>query len=243
MKKILFLFVFMFPVFTFSQNRKIRLHLTEYGQYLTEDNKDYSIIEYPDMSAHDIYGALKTKVIKVFEDPDLIMQTVDDKAIVLTFHYPVMKTHFWVEKEKVKMNIGKALLAVATSGLSIGLEALSRLGVDRNEDFFGTVKIAIDIKDGKIRISTPSIDSQPYFTGERKNADVADDVVKYMNSFDFFERVKTNYSKAEAKREKYKKRAEEINESRKNNIIESEENMSYIMNGLLDFSKDSNDDW
>lgn len=243
MKKILFLLVFTFPVITFSQNQKIKLHLTENGQFLTEDNKDHAIIEYPDMSAHDIYTELQTKVIKVFEDPDLIMQTVDDKAIVFTFHYPVMKTHFWVEREKVKMNIGKSLLAVATAGLSVGVEAVSKFGIDSNEDFWGTVKMTIDIRDGKIRISTPSVDSTPYFMNKKENGELTDDVIKYVNSFDFSERVKINYSKAEAKREKYKKRAEEINESRKNNIKESEENMSHIMNGLLDFSKESNDNW
>lgn len=83
MKKIL-LFLFAVSLSTigmYAQDKGVDFTLQKDGSFLTEDGKDYEIIQYEGLSAHEIYQKLCSNAGGVYNNPSKVMSNVEDVSI------------------------------------------------------------------------------------------------------------------------------------------------------------------
>lgn len=83
MKKILFLMAALLFVVTMAnaQDKGVEFKLQKNGSFLTEEGKDYEIIQYEGLSAHEIYQKLCTNAGGVYNNPSKVMSNVEDVSI------------------------------------------------------------------------------------------------------------------------------------------------------------------
>lgn len=156
-KKILLsFFISLFCVSVNAQD--IKLVLNDSCDFVSNDGKDYVVIEYPGKTAHEIYEGIQANVVKYFNDAKNVTNSVPDKAIsVRAFSDNLIEFCWW--KEPKKFTLGKAALAYVTAGISLAVDAV-KTGSLYNSDFkiAGFYKLNIEIKDGKAKIDMPIMD-------------------------------------------------------------------------------------
>lgn len=82
MKKILSIIALLFVItIANAQDKGVEFKLQKNGSFLTEEGKDYEIIQYEGLSAHEIYQKLCTNAGGVYNNPSKVMSNVEDVSI------------------------------------------------------------------------------------------------------------------------------------------------------------------
>lgn len=83
MKNILLFMVALLHVITTvnAQDKGVDFKLQKDGSFLTEDGKDYEIVQYEGLSAHEIYQKLCSNAGGVYNNPNKVMSNVEDVSI------------------------------------------------------------------------------------------------------------------------------------------------------------------
>lgn len=56
-----------------AQERKVEFKLQPTGSFLTEDGKDYAVVEFEGKSASELYSMVKSNAMSLYNDPDKVM--------------------------------------------------------------------------------------------------------------------------------------------------------------------------
>lgn len=124
MKKLLLFFFFWCSLILNAQS-PVEFHLTPEGTFVTNDGKDFAVVEYEGKNAHQLYQMMAANVGSVFNDPSKVMSGVDDVSIKIRAFCDNLYT------QKV-------------------------LGIPHMWE--GYYQLEFRIKDGKVRVSAPSIE-------------------------------------------------------------------------------------
>lgn len=232
-KKILLsFFISLFCVSVNAQD--IKLVLNDSCDFVSNDGKDYVVIEYPGKTAHEIYEGIQANVVKYFNDAKNVTNSVPDKAIsVRAFSDNLIEFCWW--KEPKKFTLGKAALAYVTAGISLAVDA-AKTGSLYNSDFkiAGFYKLNIEIKDGKAKIDMPIMD------GVYSMVDILGNKSVTKSDLSFKDAVKINKDVATATRDSKKEKAEEANKKKEKYLKEAIERMEKRYTAIMMLQ---NEDW
>lgn len=236
MKKSIFvLLALMTTLYGFSQNR-IEFVLNDSCEFVSKTGDDYIVVEYPNMSAHEIYVELNKRIIRFYNSPKNVTNNIEDQMISIRAYDPeLVKFCFW--KESKKFTLGKALLTYATAGMNLAYDAIKKGNWD-NGDYViaGFYKIVIEIKDGKIRVESPRIDGLETIAKNGANAVLN---VK-INNLSYKNAIMINKDEAVSTRKGTKEKAEKANEKKKKNLEDAVAHINALYNIFTDIKKS---DW
>ena len=232
MKKCFFLLLILMSTFSYSQTPNFNLSFSKDCRYITEDGKDYIIIEYPNKSAHEIYEALNSNIVKLFNDAKDVTNGVEDKTLsIRAYTDNLIQFRWW--KEPKKFTVGKALLTYVTVGANLVVDAVKAGNLHNGYyTLSGYYKINIDIKEGKARFNMPMVDGVS--------------LVKYqdgstVDSFPFEAAVEINRDPAVSTRKGTKEKADDANEAKKLFLDQALERMKNVIIAIGKI--DNEDDW
>ena len=232
-KKLLLLFVVSLACFSVNA-QDIKLAINDSCEFVSNDGKDYVVIEYPGKTAHEIFEGIQTNVVKYFNDAKNVTNSVPDKAIsIRAFSDNLIEFCWW--KEPKKFTLGKAALAYVTAGISLAVDA-AKTGSLYNSDFkiAGFYKLNIEIKDGKAKIDMPIMD------GVYAMVDILGNKTVTKSDLSFKDAVKINKDVAKATRDSKKEKAEEANKKKEKYLNEAIERMEKTYTAI---TKLQNEDW
>lgn len=232
-KKLLLSFVVSLACFSVNA-QDIKLAINDSCEFVSNDGKDYVVIEYPGKTAHDIFEGIQTNVVKYFNDAKNVTNSVPDKAIsIRAFSDNLIEFCWW--KEPKKFTLGKAALAYVTAGISLAVDA-AKTGSLYNSDFkiAGFYKLNIEIKDGKAKIDMPIMD------GVYSMVDILGNKTVTKSDLSFKDAVKINKDVAKATRDSKKEKAEEANKKKEKYLNEAIERMEKTYSAI---TKLQNEDW
>lgn len=206
--------------------QNIKLALNDSCDFVSEEGKNYFIVEYPGKTAHEIYEGIYTNIVKIYNDAKDVTNSVPDKAIsVRAFSNCLIKYCWW--KEPKKFTIGKAALAYVTAGVSFAVDAI-KTGNWSNGSYnlAGFYKLNIEVKDGKAKIDAPIMDgiSSIYYIDGSKSIDVSE--------FNFKKAVLINRDQAVATRDSKKEKAKEANQKKELYLSECISQMETFLNKI-----------
>lgn len=232
-KKLLLSFVVSLACFSVNA-QDIKLAINDSCEFVSNDGKDYVVIEYPGKTAHEIFEGIQTNVVKYFNDAKNVTNSVPDKAIsIRAFSDNLIEFCWW--KEPKKFTLGKAALAYVTAGISLAVDA-AKTGSLYNSDFkiAGFYKLNIEIKDGKAKIDMPIMD------GVYSMVDILGNKTVTKSDLSFKDAVKINKDVAKATRDSKKEKAEEANKKKEKYLNEAIERMEKTYTAI---TKLQNEDW
>lgn len=232
-KKLLLSFVLSLACFSVNA-QDIKLAINDSCEFVSNDGKDYVVIEYPGKTAHEIFEGIQTNVVKYFNDAKNVTNSVPDKAIsVRAFSDNLIEFCWW--KEPKKFTLGKAALAYVTAGISLAVDA-AKTGSLYNSDFkiAGFYKLNIEIKDGKAKIDMPIMD------GVYSIVDIHGIKSVIESDLSFKDAVKINKDVAIATRDSKKEKAEESNKKKEKYLKEAIERMEKRYMAVMTLQ---NEDW
>ena len=232
-KKLLLSFVLSLACFSVNA-QDIKLAINDSCEFVSNDGKDYVVIEYPGKTAHEIFEGIQTNVVKYFNDAKNVTNSVPDKAIsVRAFSDNLIEFCWW--KEPKKFTLGKAALAYVTAGISLAVDA-AKTGSLYNSDFkiAGFYKLNIEIKDGKAKIDMPIMD------GVYSMVDILGNKSVTKSDLSFKDAVKINKDVAIATRDSKKEKAEEANKKKEKYLKEAIERMEKRYTAIMTLR---NEDW
>lgn len=232
-KKLLLSFVVSLACFSVNA-QDIKLAINDSCEFVSNDGKDYVVIEYPGKTAHEIFEGIQTNVVKYFNDAKNVTNSVPDKAIsVRAFSDNLIEFCWW--KEPKKFTLGKAALAYVTAGISLAVDA-AKTGSLYNSDFkiAGFYKLNIEIKDGKAKID------MPIMAGVYSMVDILGNKSVTKSDLSFKDAVKINKDVAKATRDSKKEKAEEANKKKGKYLNEAIERMEKTYTVIM---KLQNEDW
>lgn len=232
-KKLLLSFVVSLACFSVNA-QDIKLAINDSCEFVSNDGKDYVVIEYPGKTAHEIFEGIQTNVVKYFNDAKNVTNSVPDKVIsVRAFSDNLIEFCWW--KEPKKFTLGKAALAYVTAGISLAVDA-AKTGSLYNSDFkiAGFYKLNIEIKDGKAKIDMPIMD------GVYSMVDILGNKSVTKSDLSFKDAVKINKDVAKATRDSKKEKAEEANKKKEKYLNEAIERMEKTYTVIM---KLQNEDW
>ncbi len=235
MKKLLFLLFLMLSQSCLSQN-KIEFVLNDNYEFVTKTGDSYIVLEYPEMSAHEIYVELNKKIIRLFNSPKTVTANIEDQLIsIRAFDPELVKFCWW--KEGKKFTLGKAALTYFTAGMNLLIDAMKN-GNLNNGDYViaGFYKVVIEIKDGKIRVDAPRIDGLETIAKTGANSVLNANLKK----FSYKHAIMINMDKAVSTRNKTKEKAEKANEKKKKYMEEFVSHINALYNIFIDIKKS---DW
>lgn len=236
MKKSIFvLLALMTTLYGFSQNR-IEFVLNDSCEFVSKTGDDYIVVEYPNMSAHEIYVELNKRIIRFYNSPKNVTNNIEDQMISIRAYDPeLVKFCFW--KESKKFTLGKALLTYATAGMNLAYDAIKKGNWD-NGDYViaGFYKIVIEIKDGKIRVESPRIDGLETIAKNGANAVLNVN----LNNLSYKNAIMINKDEAVSTRKGTKEKAEKANEKKKKNLEDAVAHINALYNTFTDIKKS---DW
>lgn len=237
MKKLLSLLFLMLSLPCLSQN-KIEFVLNDSCEFVSKTGDSHIVVEYPDMSAHEIYVELNKRIIRLFNSPKTVTDNVEDQMIsIRAFDPELVKFCWWKESKKFKMSLGKAALTYVTAGLNLAYDAMKN-GNWHNGDYViaGYYKVVIEIKDGKIRVDAPYIDGFETIakTGANSFLNVN------LKDLSYKDAIRINMDEAVSTREKTKEKAEKANEKKKKYLEEAVSHINALYNIFTDIKKS---DW
>lgn len=235
MKKLLFLLFLMLSQSCLSQN-KIEFVLNDNYEFVTKTGDSYIVLEYPEMSAHEIYVELNKKIIRLFNSPKTVTANIENQLIsIRAFDPELVKFCWW--KEGKKFTLGKAVLTYFTVGMNLLIDAIKN-GNLINGDYViaGFYKVVIEIKDGKIRVDAPRIDGLETIAKIGANSVLNANLkeLSYKNA------IMINMVKAVSTRNKTKEKAEKANEKKKKYMEEFVSHINALYNIFIDIKKS---DW
>lgn len=232
-KKLLLSFVLSLACFSVNA-QDIKLAINDSCEFVSNDGKDYVVIEYPGKTAHEIYEGIQANVVKYFNDAKNVTNSVPDKAIsVRAFSDNLIEFCWW--KEPKKFTLGKAALAYVTAGISLAVDA-AKTGSLYNSDFkiAGFYKLNIEIKDGKAKIDMPIMD------GVYSMVDILGNKSVTKSDLSFKDAVKINKDVATATRDSKKEKAVEANKKKEKYLKEAIERMEKRYTVIMTLQ---NEDW
>lgn len=232
-KKLLLSFVVSLACFSVNA-QDIKLAINDSCEFVSNDGKDYVVIEYPGKTAHEIFEGIQTNVVKYFNDAKNVTNSVPDKAIsIRAFSDNLIEFCWW--KEPKKFTLGKAALAYVTAGISLAVDA-AKTGSLYNSDFkiAGFYKLNIEIKDGKAKIDMPIMD------GVYSMVDILGNKTVTKSDLSFKDAVKINKDVAKATRDSKKEKAEEANKKKEKYLNEAIDRMEKTYTAI---TKLQNEDW
>lgn len=84
MRKILFLLITLISPVCFAQvNNSVKFNLSENGVFLSQDGKEYIVLEYPNESQNDLYNKYLVAITGLYISPKDVISKVDGQMISL----------------------------------------------------------------------------------------------------------------------------------------------------------------
>lgn len=73
MKKLILFAMLLMCLGIQAQEKKVEFKLQPTGSFLTEDGKDYAVVEFEGKSASELYSMVKSNAMSLYNDPDKVM--------------------------------------------------------------------------------------------------------------------------------------------------------------------------
>ena len=211
---------------------KIKLVLNDSCEFVSDQGKNFVVIEYPGKTAHEIFDGINTNIVKNYNSAKNVTNVVEDKTISVRAYTDNLIEFFWW-KEPKKMTLGKVLLATVTCGANLLVDAVKTENLINGQYMVeGYYKFNIDIKDGKARLSMPIID------GINAIKIVKDEKTIDSNDWDFKDAVIINRDKAVSTRKGTKEKADEVNAKKELFLKECVKRIESIYNIIMTLPDD-----